>query len=132
MGENKSMVTFMETNMLLWSCYLLLMFAYDETFLGDRHPVTIAIAIGCMVWSVWLFVQLVQIKSMGRAIRYALPTVIPFWKFVEVMGRIGLLKEIWVEPTTYKTEMIVMAITLLAIIVGFVLYKRTQTSKEVR
>lgn len=129
-GENKSMTTFMETNILLWSCYLLLMFAYDDTFLGDRHPATIAIAIGCLGWSVWLFVRLIQIKSMGRAIRYALPTVIIFWTFVEVMGRIGLLKEIWVEPTAYQTEMTVMAITLFAIIMTFVLYKRAQTSKE--
>lgn len=131
-GGNKSMTTFMETNILLWSCYLLLMFAYDDTFLGDRHPATISIAVGCLVWSVWLFVRLIQIKSMGRAIRYALPTVIIFWTFVEVMGRIGLLKEIWVEPTAYQTEMIVMAVTLFAIIVAFVLYKRAQTSKEKR
>lgn len=131
-GGNKSITTFMETNMLLWSCYLLLMFAYDETFLGDRHPMTITIAMGCLVWSVWLFVRLIQIKSMGKAIRYALPTVIIFWTFVEVMGRIGLLKEIWVEPTAYKTEMIVMAITLFAIIVGFIFAKRAQASKETR
>lgn len=131
-GGNKSITTFMGTNILLWSCYLLLMFAYDDTFLGDRHPMTITIAMGCLVWSVWLFVRLIQSKSMGRAIRYALPTVIIFWTFVEVMGRIGLLKEIWVEPTAYKTEMIVMAITLFAIIAAFVLYKRTQTFEEKR
>lgn len=128
MSVNKSMTTFMETNMLLWSCYLLLMFAYDDAFLGDRHPLTLLIATGCLIWSVWLFVRLVKIKSLGRAIRYALPTVIIFWTFVEVMGRIGLFNEIWVEPTAYKTEMFVMLIILIAIVAGAVFRKRTQRS----
>lgn len=121
---DKAMTTFMETNVLLWSCYLLLMFAYDDTILGDRHPVTIAIAVCCLIWSVWLFFRLIKIKTLGRAIRYALPVVIIFWNFVEVMGRIGLFKEIWVEPMKYKTEMIVMAVVMITFAVTGILYKR--------
>lgn len=121
---NKSMITFMETNMLLWTCYLLLMFAYDESFLGERHPMTLCIAVGCLIWSVWLFVRLLKINAMGRAIRYALPTVIIFWTFVEVMGRIGLLKEIWVEPIAYKVEITSMLVMLLTLIISYVFYKR--------
>lgn len=61
---------------------------------------------------------------MGRAIRYALPTVIIFWTFVEVMGRIGLLKEIWVEPIAHKTEIIIMVLMLVILIAGFMIHKR--------
>jgi hypothetical protein len=107
-STNKSFTTFMESTMLLWTSYLLLMFAYDKDILGDRHPLTIAIAMGCLIWSIFLFRKLIKIKTIGPAIRYALPTVIIFWTFVEVMGRIGIMKEIWVNPLQYKLEMIVM------------------------
>lgn len=126
MGANKSVVTFMETVMLLWSSYLLLMFAYDKSILGDKHPVTIGIATACLLWSIWLFVRLLGIKSMGRAIRYSIPTVIIFWTFVEVMGRIGLLKEIWVEPTTYKTEMTIMLVMLITVVAIGVFRKKAK------
>jgi hypothetical protein len=40
MTRHTAIVTFMELNMLLWACYLLLMFCYDGRFLGDHHPLT--------------------------------------------------------------------------------------------
>ena len=48
MTRHTSLVTFMELNMILWASYLLLMFCYDNNFLGDRHPVTSIVAAGCL------------------------------------------------------------------------------------
>lgn len=120
-SKNKSVTTFMETNMLLWTSYLLLMFAYDESFLGERHPLTLIIAIACLIWSGWLMKRLLKIRQLGYAIRYALPVVIIFWTFVEVIGRIGLLKEIWIEPMKYKGEMYVMLIAFILVILSSVI-----------
>lgn len=124
-STNKSFTTFMESTMLLWTSYLLLMFAYDKDILGDRHPLTIAIAMGCLIWSIFLFRRLIRIKTMGPAIRYALPTVIIFWTFVEVMGRIGIMKEIWVNPLQYKLEMIVMLLVMLITLFIVIINKKT-------
>lgn len=125
---NKSFTTFMETNMILWTCYLLLMFAYDDTFLGDRHPVTIIIAFACLVWSIWLFSRLVKIREMGYAVRYAIPTVVIFWNFVEVMGRIGIMDEIWTNPIEYRFEMSMMAVAAV-ILLGAIIFKRSNRKR---
>ena len=66
----------METNLTLWVSYILLMFAYDENILGNRHPVTAVIAFECLFWSMFLFRNLMKIKKLGPAIRYAISTVI--------------------------------------------------------
>lgn len=107
--RNVAMTTFMELNVLLWTCYMVLLFAYDTAFLGDRHPVTACIAFGSLIWSVYLFIRLLKIRKIAYAVRYAIPTVIIFWTFVEIMGRWNILKEIWVEPSEYQMEMGIMA-----------------------
>lgn len=110
MFRNPAITTFMELNMLLWTCYLVLLFSYDQNFLGDRHPVTACIAFGSLAWSIYLFTRLLRIKQIAYAIRYAIPTVIIFWNFVEILGRWDLLTEIWIEPSHYWVEMTAMCV----------------------
>lgn len=121
--RNFSMITFMETNIILWACYLLLMFAYDDKILGEYHPVTIIIAFGSLIWAIFLFRNLLKIKRLGAAIRYAIPTVIIFWNFVEILGRWGLFEEIWVNPLKYKFEMLGIAIACIIPIIYFLTHK---------
>lgn len=125
--RNHSLTTFVETNIILWASYLLLMFAYDDHILGDRHPVTAFIAFGSLVWSAYLFVKLMKISKIGYAIRYAIPTVIIFWNFVEILGRWDLFREIWVEPGEYKTEIIIMFVVFLLFAGGLFLRKKQET-----
>lgn len=120
--RNAAMTTFMELNVLLWTCYMVLLFAYDNEFLGDRHPVTIFIAFGSLAWSIYLFIKLLRIKKLAYAIRYAIPTVIIFWTFVEILGRWDILTEIWVEPSHYWLEMTMMALAFL-VLLGVLLFK---------
>lgn len=113
--RNHAMTTFMEMNIIMWTCYIVLLFVYDERFFGDHHPVTSIIAFGSLAWSIYLFVKLLKIKKLGYAIRYAIPTVIIFWTFVEIMGRWDMLKEIWIEPSHYWMEMTVMLVAFVVL-----------------
>ena len=43
----------------------------------------------------YLFYKLLQIKDMGHAIRYAIPTVIVLWNVVEILGKWNFYQEPW-------------------------------------
>lgn len=113
--RNVALTTFNELILLLWTCYLILLFSYDSHFLGDHHPITYVVAFGSLFWSAYLFFKLLKIREMGYAIRYAIPTVIIFWNFVEIMGRWNVFKEIWIYPTHYWLEITLMAVVLVAL-----------------
>ncbi len=118
--HNFAMTTMMELVALLWTFYLVLLFAYDSNFLGDRHPVTYIIAFGSLFWSLYLFTRLIKISKVAYAIRYAIPTVIIFWNFVEILGRWDFSKEIWIEPGKYWLEMLLIFIVfVILLLIGF-------------
>lgn len=116
-SHNFAMTTLIELTALLWTFYLVLLFVYDSNFFGDRHPVTYFIAFGSLLWSGYLFLKLLRIKKIGYAIRYAIPTVIIFWNFVEILGRWDVFKEIWVEPGKYWLEMLIIAFVFVALLI---------------
>ena len=99
-----AVITFIETVMVIWTFYIVLLLAYDPAIAGDRHPLTYLIAFGSLFWSIYLFLKLIRITSFDYAIRYAIPTVVIFWNFVEITGRWNLFKEIWVHPMEHWME----------------------------
>lgn len=101
MTRHTSIITFMELNMMLWGLYLLLMFCYDKNFLGDHHPVTFLVGIGCLIGSVFMFKRELKLAAWGANIRMAIATVIIFWTPIEILGRINFFKEFWVHPQEY-------------------------------
>ncbi len=113
--RHASIVTFMELNMILWACYLLLMFCYDTNFFGDTHPVTLIIAATCLVGSVFIFKKQLKLPSWGANIRMSIATVIVFWTFVEVLGHTGVMKEIWLSPLEYILPMSLILILFLSL-----------------
>lgn len=115
MTRHVSIVTFMELNMILWASYLLLMFCYDDVFLGDRHPVTFMVAVGCFIGSFFIFARQLKLASWGANIRMAIATVIVFWTPVEVLGRTGVFNEIWIAPLQHKTEMGIILAAFIAL-----------------
>ena len=127
LSRHTSVTTFMELNMMMWACYLLLMFCYDPEFLGDRHPVTLIIGAGCLIGAIFMFIKELGIASWGANIRMAIATVIVFWTPVEIMGRNDLFNEIWVAPTEHVTE---MAIILAACLACNLVRKRKQETKK--
>lgn len=113
--RHTAIVTFMELNLMMWVCYVLLMFCYDTEFLGDTHPVTIAIAVGCLIGSMFIFLKQLRIASWGANIRMSIATVLTFWTFVEVLGHIGIMKEIWLEPTEHVGVMTALVALFIAL-----------------
>ncbi|HIT49195.1 MAG TPA: hypothetical protein IAC34_06865 [Candidatus Coprenecus stercoripullorum] len=133
LSRHTSITTFMELNMMMWACYLLLMFCYDPEFLGDRHPVTLIIGAGCLIGAIFMFIKELGIASWGANIRMAIATVIVFWTPVEIMGRNDLFNEIWVAPTEHVTEMaIILAafLILAACLACNLVRKRKQETKK--
>lgn len=104
-ARHASIVTFLELNIMMWACYLLLMFCYDKRFLGDHHPVTALVGVVCFVSAIYMFGKLLRMGSWGPSLRMAIATVIVFWTPVEIIMRLDLLTEIWVEPEQYKAQM---------------------------
>ncbi len=127
-SHNYTMTTFMELIALLWTFYLVLLFIYDTNFLGDRHPVTYFIAFGSLLWSLYLFTKLIKIPKLAYAIRYAIPTVIIFWNFVEILGRWDFFKEIWVEPANYSVEIICILIIFI-LLLSITFFERKKKAK---
>lgn len=124
--RNIAITTFLELIALLWTFYLVLLFVYDKNFLGDTHPVTYIVAFGSLFWSIYLFRKLLKISQMAYAVRYAIPTVIIFWNFVEILGRWDLFKEIWVEPQKYWLEMLLILVVFIILFLIATLEKKKQ------
>lgn len=120
-----SIVTFMQLNTMLWALYLVLMFCYDPVFLGDGHPLTFALAAGCLAGACFMFKRLLHIRAWGPSIRMAIATVIVLWTFVEVMARNLFFNEIWVAPMEHRAEMGGMLLTFIVLATGlFVRHRR--------
>ena len=133
MTRHTSIVTFMELMMILWASYLLLMFCYDNEFLGDHNPVTLLVGVGCFIGSFFIFAKQLRIPSWGANIRMAIATVIVFWTPVEIMGRMNLFQEIWIAPMEHKTEMIVIlaAFVILGLYLWYIAGKKRHINPAV-
>ena len=128
MSHHASITTFLELNVMMWTLYLALMFMYDPVFLGDSHPVTLIVAVGCLVGSVFMFRYQLKLGAWGANIRMAVSTVIIFWTFIEVFARNNLLSEFWVDPMNHKVEMF----TILACFVALAAFVTVRTVRNRR
>jgi hypothetical protein len=124
-----AMITFIETIMILWTFYLILLLVYDKDIAGDRHIATYIVAFGSLFWSIYLFLNLIKITKFDYAIRYAVPTVIIFWNFVEVIGRWNLFKEIWIHPFEHWLENAIILLLLFGF-TGYYLRETYQLSSK--
>ena len=128
MTRHTSIVTFMEVNMMLWAFYLLLMFCYDKNFLGDHHPVTFLVGLGCLVGSIFMLKRQLHLAAWGANIRMAIATVIVFWTPVEILGRINFFKEFWGQPEKYALPMLI--ILLVFITLGLYLWVTSRSRRS--
>lgn len=110
-----------EMIMVLWFFYLCLLWIYAA---GDQGPLAYVGLAGFAGWSVFLMYRLLQIRSWGPALRYAIPTVVVFWNCIEILGRWNMLKEIWLEPRKFALEMILLLLALVAGSIGIIIERR--------
>ncbi len=117
MTRHTAIVTFMELVMILWASYLLLMFCYDKNFLGDHHPITFLVGLGCFIGAIFMFRRQLKLAAWGSNIRFSIATVIVLWTPVEMLGRINFFHEFWIEPWKYGWQMgaILLGFTSLAL-----------------
>ncbi|HPF25752.1 MAG TPA: hypothetical protein P5528_12645 [Steroidobacteraceae bacterium] len=125
--RNFAAITALETVYVVWFCYLLLLFIYDENILGDRHPVTYGIFFLNVIWAVYLFQRLMKFWKVTTAIRYGIPTAIIAWNAVEIAGRWHLFTEFWERPQEFAIE---MSLFTLGVIIAAVLAARTPAHKK--
>lgn len=119
-----AVVTFIETIMIIWTFYIVLLLVYDTGIAGDRHPITYFVAFGSLAWSGYLCINLFKISRFDYSLRYAVPTVIIFWNFIEILGRWNIFKEIWIHPFDYKLELSLTALVLISLMSLLVYHSR--------
>lgn len=125
-----AVLTFIETIMMLWTFYIVLLLVYDKDLAGDKHPATYIVAFGSLFWSIYLVLNLIKIQKFDYAIRYAVPTVIIFWNFIEVTGRWNLFKEIWIHPFEHWLENLIILTLLLSFITYYIIETYFNHSKK--
>ena len=125
--RNYAAVTAMETVYVIWFFYIVLLLLYEDSFVGDRHPLTYAFFFINTAWSLYLLYRLSKFWNVTRAIRYAIPTAIIAYTSYEIIGRWGILVEFWVYPKEYMME---LAIIIGAISVGILIAIFTPTGEK--
>jgi len=125
--RNFAAITALETVYVIWFCYLLLLFLYDENILGDRHPVFYACFLVMLVWAIYLFQRLMRFWKVTTAIRYGIPTAIIAWNVVEMAGRWHIYTEFWERPQDFAIE---MSLIIVGIVIAAVLVVKTPANKK--
>lgn len=116
-GRNIASIVALEAVVVTWFFYLMLLALYDEQIIGAQHPVTYAVCFLALVWSAYLAQRLFRFEQMGPALRYAIPTGIIFWNVVEILGRWGILTEVWIHPEKYVVEVLIILGALVTAVV---------------
>lgn len=117
MTRHTSIVTFMEIVMMLWSCYLLLMFCYDPYFLGREHPLTFAVGLGSLLSSPFVFRKQLRLPAWGANIRMATATLIVFWIAVESFNRTHIIQKLIDNPSAYPWHWVVIVVEIIALVI---------------
>ncbi len=123
-----ALITTTEIITILWTFYIALMLIYDNRIFGDRHPATYIFAFGSLLWSLYLFVNLLKINNIAYAIRYGIPVVIIFWNVVEILGRWDIYNEIWVQPLEHKVE--ILSIFIVLVLLMAILFYESKHKKS--
>lgn len=109
--RNYAIITFMETFFVTWFCYTWNLLCFDPGLVGTANwflAVNLASVFVATIWSGFCFMRLIKFKRTSTALRYAIPVGNIFWINVEVLGKFGMLTEIWVDPWSYTLEMSVI------------------------
>ncbi|MEZ5500710.1 MAG: hypothetical protein R3E77_14955 [Steroidobacteraceae bacterium] len=131
--RNFAAITALETIYVIWFFYVLLLFIYDESILGDRHPVTYVLFFLNVIWAVYLIQRLLRFWRVTTAIRYAIPTAIISWNVEEIMGRWNLYKDFWVHPGEYWFEITLVTVGIAIAAVLAILtpaHKKAELSRQ--
>jgi len=113
--RNFALITFIESIYLLWFFYILLLVAYNEAWLGAKHPLVYGYFVLNTIWAVYLFSRMIKMWKVATAVRYAIATGIIAFTSYELIGRWGIGEDIWVQPGKYALELSLIVLVITAI-----------------
>lgn len=130
--RNYAIITFMETFYVTWFMYGWNLLIFDPAFVGFGASAfwaeagTVFVSI---IWGGFCFSRLIKYRRTSSALRYAIPTANILWISVEISSRWGILTEIWLYPTRYWFELllILVAFTIMSVLI----YKAPKKPSEV-
>jgi hypothetical protein len=128
--RNIAAITAMEVIYITWFFYLALLLIYDNTILGDRHPVTYVLFFANTFWGIYLTWRLAKFSRMTSALRYAIPTAIIVWNSIELLVRWQTFKEIWIHPQDHAVELLLMLGALILATAAIVFFPGSKQSPE--
>ena len=108
-------VTATETIFLIWFVYLLSIAVNDPRVIGYDSPALMPIAIGLLIWSIYLISKLARIRGAGAALRYAIPTGYILSIPLDTFALQGWYPSFWVQPTKYPA---IIAAVFVMFLVG--------------
>ena len=123
--RNISTIVAMEKFYITWFFYVFLLVMYDKRIVGAQHPAMYATFFLFVIWSVYLINRLRKFTRLHSAFRYAIATGLVAWNTVEILGRWGSLKEIWIEPQKYAGRMSLILAAFICCAVIFALFPST-------
>ncbi len=125
--RNFAAITALETIYVVWFCYVLLLFLYNEDIAGEKSNAAYVFFFLNTIWAVYLLQRLVRFWKVTTAVRYAIPTAIITWNTVELLGRWNVFISFWEKPQEYWLE---MTLFILAIIIAAVLAVKTPAHRK--
>jgi hypothetical protein len=105
--------TAIETVFLIWFIYVCAIVINDPRLIRYDSVVAMIITVGFVVWGIYLVNRLLQVRGLGAAFRYAIPTAHILWLPIEACSRWGLYPEIWVKPVQYDGTMTIIFIVFV-------------------
>jgi len=104
----------LETIMISWFFYILIITLLDPRILGRDHPFTMFLFWAMLAWGLYLVAfKLAKFRAMGPAIRYAIPVAGILWFNVEMAAQWKWLVELWIKPKDYPVEDVAFALLFL-------------------
>jgi hypothetical protein len=120
--RNVTTIVAMEKFYITWFFYVVLLIMYDERIVGSQHPAMYVMFFFFIIWSVYLLNRLRKFTRLHSAFRYAIATGLVAWNTVEILGRWGFLREVWIEPQKYAKHMIIILAAFICCAVIFALF----------
>ena len=99
-----------ETVFLIWFIYICAILINDPRLIRYDSVAAMIITVGFVIWGVYLANKLRQVRGLGAAFRYAIPTAHILWLPIEAFSRWGLYPEVWVKPIQFAELMSVIAL----------------------
>jgi hypothetical protein len=100
-GRSYARIVATETLFIIWMIYAISLITMDPRVLGPTHWLSGVIYVGFFIWPLYLNYRIIKIKVPGSILRYAIPTGILYWSWVEMLASMDVINEYYLHPLEY-------------------------------